>query len=439
MTDSLPTLTVSELRHWQWQDMHAFRLSGCDALQVDDCLRLLPGKRLVVSGRWGQQPAVVKLFFGKRHAELARTEADRLRALKQAGIAVPSLLAEQTGTDWSLLATAFVQGRALQAGNEDDLQRLVATVEKLYDAGFLQRDPHADNFLFDGDRLWCIDAGDLVPLAGDADKVVRDNLALLVVQMPLALMPRALELVRPLAHSRGVQDAQLDAAVDRACRRRIAKMLKKWSRASTAIGCFQRDDVAVFHDRTFWPSGPPDILFEGQFPGELLKDGNSAGVWRWQGLIIKQYRKNSWLTSFRRKFRLSRGWQSWLMGRTLLELGVPTARPLALVTGPGQEFIVQQELDGRVLWRVVHDQGEAGEKAADEARHLLRLLHQAGFIHGDCKAHNFFCTPDGVSLIDLDSMRWVPGSRRFRALAKKDKERLERGIADALSRSRPGA
>jgi len=58
---------------------------------------------------------------------------------------------------------------------------------------------------------------------------------------------------------------------------------------------------------------------------------------------------------------------------------------------------------------------------------LVKHLHQAGFVHGDLKAHNIWIKGNEPLLIDLDGME----KRRSENMVMEDWQRLYRDLANS--------
>ncbi len=96
------------------------------------------------------------------------TSADRLRpALTKHGISVPQIRWEHTRE--TVLVMEFAEGATLartvlaalpEARRRDLAGRVIdGYLDQLLEVGFFHGDPHAGNFILDGDRLWLIDFG----------------------------------------------------------------------------------------------------------------------------------------------------------------------------------------------------------------------------------------------------------------------------------------
>ena len=145
-----------------------------DKLVCTGILRLLPGKRLVCSGKWNGLDVVVKFFLdltdGKRH--FAREERG-IKALESSGIITPKLLFRGASVSGEVPLLGFeeisgsedlkeVWEKAESDGRRlDILTGLMTVIAKQHMSGICQEDPHIRNFLLSGENIYTID-GDAV-------------------------------------------------------------------------------------------------------------------------------------------------------------------------------------------------------------------------------------------------------------------------------------
>ncbi len=428
-------------------------------LELESRLRWLDNQRITYRGRFGGQPALIKLYpaSARRGDYHYRQELGGVRQLLEHGIITPALLySGQTETGDYCVVTQFLAGG-------DDLTRLslvgeqAATIghalgqalSRLHDAGLVQADAHLGNFIYFQDQIWTVDgAGIKAPARGPGRwwfKQVRlRNLALVLAQLPVTAEAFAAAVVA--GYQGEFTDYQIRLAVDHRRRRREQKYMRKTLRSCSEFevrkGGGQRQvirrdqldkrDLAELLDDL-------DGAIEG---GTLLKKGNSATLAkicpeeRW--LVIKRYNIKSLRHRLQRLLRPTRAQRSWQNGYRLLMWGLATPQPLALIekrVGPlrGRAYLICEYAASPLCleWyrRNAGTEVDAHRlsKALSATVAQLRVL---GLSHGDLKADNLTFDGQLVQLLDLDSLV-RPGSAS--ALAKathQDCQRLLRNWVD---------
>jgi tRNA A-37 threonylcarbamoyl transferase component Bud32 len=186
-----------------------------------------------------------------------------------------------------------------------------------------------------------------------------------------------------------------------------------------------------------------DFVDSSRARSSALKLHDEIDVYRttWMGrdVVVKCYKHVGLIHSLRHTLKGSRARRGWRNGRRLMELGVPTPRPLAYVDeyrGPllWRSLLVTTFEAGRRLDELLKDDRVAeGTKRRLVSQVLRRLDRLAchGVSHGDMKHTNILCQGSRIILTDLDGMRtsklgWV---RRFRTL--RDISRFFRGLVPA--------
>lgn len=172
--------------------------------------------------------------------------------------------------------------------------------------------------------------------------------------------------------------------------------------------------------------------------GRIIKSGKATTVAIVQSgsktFFIKRYNRKSSLYSFFRSVIPSRAAVTWHAALLLESVGVPTARPIALLekrTGPikRESYVVHEYLES------IHAMSFFGEgaspcpewqPAAAAIGDILFSLKRSLIIHGDLKGHNFIMHQQRPLLIDLDSLKSYRSPRRFKKQHPKDLKRFER-------------
>ena len=163
--------------------------------------------------------------------------------------------------------------------------------------------------------------------------------------------------------------------------------------------------------------------------GKHIKLHNVSDVYRvqWAGrdVVVKRYNHMGLLHSLRHTMKGSRARRGWRNGQRLLELGIPTPRPVAYIDeyrGPllWRSYLVTEYVDGRLLSGLLKDANVPHGVKRRVIRQVLRLIHRLslhGISHGDTKHTNILCVAGRAVLTDLDGIethRWQWLHRRRR-------------------------
>ncbi len=430
------------------------------ALDVQQWLRVLPGKRLVGRGEWQGRQVLAKLFIATGAERHWQRESNGIQALQRAGLATPDLLAsgELPGGGYYLF-TAFLAGsqslqqcwEALPDASTDSaaaraiLQEALQLIATMHRQGLAQTDMHLGNFLRYQQQLYVID-GDAIeavePGKPLSPKAVEANLALFFAQFEPgwdqqidSLLQYYTE-VNPLP-ALGAQ--QLSALVQAERQKRLNDFLGKALRDCTQFAVtrrFRQFSVVLRSEQEALAPllDDPDSAFAGT---PLLKDGGSSTVTRatvgGRDVVIKRYNIKGFGHWLKRFWRPSRAWHSWLAGWRLRFLGIATPQPLAMIErriGPlrREAWLITEYCPGSNLFQRL---GEAGDSLPDETTanailHTFRQLKEARISHGDFKATNLLWYDDRVWLIDLDAMQSHTGAPAWHKAWTRDRARFVR-------------
>ncbi len=424
MTGDAP-LSLSQLSRREWGEVAAFTLMiGEEPLYADRILRHLPGRRLAMRARWRGELVFAKLFF-QPEAEKAAPEQERQKALLAAGLPTPQPLELHQMDKGTVLIARWCDGEpagaALRHQEDQVMPALLDSVFGLYQAGWRQRDLHLDNFLFDGQQALILDAGDIdtLPAGRRRRGAILDNLALFCAQAPLDLRDTLLNRVTGALSERGLPSASLRARVYGHSRRRIARALRKWRRASSAIASHSDAHGDWLVERAL-PDEEKKALARALVAPDslpLIKKGSRISVHGDEHWVIKHYRDTSWKARLKQRWFRGRADVSWLMGWTWALLGIPTPRPVMLLRRrDAQAVIAFPRVEGVALSHLIERDPPRAHRVAPQAECWLERLHAAGFWHGDSKAQNVLVDAmEHVHWIDLDGAgfsRWRCRSRR---------------------------
>ncbi len=424
------------------------------SIQVSRILRILPGKRIVGEGRFNGESVLVKLFIAAGSERHWQRELQGVAALTAARLPTPEIIASGKLTDGGhAVLSRFLDGAdsladlwnaaASPKAALDTITPALAIVGRMHNAGLVQDDLHFGNFLIRSGSLYVID-GDAVraispgtPLDAGA---ARDNLAILLAQLPAEWDTRQTQLLDIYHRSTGIRltPSALSTSVRQARERRMQDFLAKSARDCTIFAvqrgftrfvAIQREHAAALAPLV----ADPDRAIA---QGALLKDGGSATVARCGNetlgpLVIKRYNLKNRRHALSRAWRPSRAWHSWREGLRLHFLGIATPQPLALIeqrAGPlrRRAWLVTAYCDGPDLLAHLDPASEPPPAEAAAIVRLFTTLQRERISHGDLKATNLLWHGGQVMLIDLDAVcRHRTDSAYMRAW-RRDRARLLR-------------
>jgi hypothetical protein len=177
----------------------------------------------------------------------------------------------------------------------------------------------------------------------------------------------------------------------------------------------------------------PDRLVES---ARAIKDGDRCTVRRIDTaagpLVIKRYNRRGPIHSVAHAIVRSRAAWSWRSAHRLLEAGLRTPRPRAMMEerwGPfrGRSFLLADFVEGAPLIEAAKADAARVAPLAAEFATLWEGLGRVRAVHGDMKATNFLVDAAGrIWIVDLDAMRFHPPGPLFRRERAKDRERFLR-------------
>lgn len=427
-------------------------------LQVNQWLRVLPGRRYVGRADWQGRRVLAKLLVGRRAGRQYRRERDGADSLMALGLNTPELLAADylSGAGGWLLFDylensgslgdrwlAVADQPPLSAAQEQVLGVALAAIGNMHAKGLWQEDLHLDNLLCRNNELFWVDGGGIRrgslsrPLA---QELVLDNLSVFFAQLPAMFDSFFVELLKYYRQGNpgsSLALSELQRKVIKIRRGRLRGYLDKIGRDCTLFSVQKGPTGLCAVSRQEAELLAPLLADPDRFmaAGEMLKDGGSATVVRFalggRNLVVKRYNikgAGHWL---RRCWRPSRAWHSWREANRLIFLGLATAKPLAMLERRtcwlrGCAYLVTEWLDGgNILTRFephVNNVPPAEEMSALEA--LFDALTRERISHGDLKGSNLIWRDGRWALIDLDVMRQHPTRRGFARAFIRDRARF---------------
>lgn len=435
--------------------------AGPAELQLLSLLRVLPGQRYVGAGVWRGRAVLAKLLVGPRAARQFQRERDGARLLASQGIATPVLLADglrEGEGGWLLfefvqggesLATAWEKVERLPPladAQSDVLGQALASIAGLHAKGLWQEDLHLDNLLRCDGRVYVVDGGGVraeQPGHALSRQRVLENLGVFFAQLPKRLEPYLEELLvyYLLANSEHALPLEaLEKQIAKVRAWRLRDLLAKAGRDCTLFSVTRGPSLLRAIVRNEEAAMLPvlegaDRLIE---QGHLYKTGGAATVAQvtanGRPLLIKRYNIKGVGHWFKRFWRPSRAWHSWIEAQRLQFLDIATPRPLAVLETRmlglrGTAYLVTEHLQGSDLMHCFSDHVEDGQVPEPQLTALDALfasLIRERISHGDMKGHNLFWEQGQWALIDLDAMQQHGTEASFAPAYAKDRARFLR-------------
>lgn len=357
----------------------------------------------------------------------ARQEWELARALEARGIPVVRHLALGERRTWagvreSILITEGFAGVPLEEAPGTDPEAVWRFVQRLHEAGVLQRDLHPGNLLVCPRPLdiRLVDLHGTVLKARLTADERAENLARLAVSFALPagaeICDRAARMRRRLCHERSRRCLR----VNREFGPRRAGGLRwrvRLPRLTEAVGRILEDPDGFLATRA-----------------RILKPGRSSTVGVADGLVLKRYNLRKAGNLVKDLFRQSKARRSYRKAYHLELAGVRTARIVATADRRwcgwlARSYVLMEEVPGAVeLGRRIAEGGLGDPGLIRQAGELLGRLHREGLTHRDLKESNLVLDRLGrLYLIDLDGLEYVDEVGPGRAAA--DLERFNRGVS----------
>lgn len=395
-------------------------------IEFKSLARVLPGRRVSGLAEFQDESHFVKVFLGPQARRYWRREMLGAQWLANADVPSPALLrqgamAGEGGVGYVCLFAPLAQARTVFDDDGQAMAEIVDLVATMHQAGLLQSDVHLGNFLRNGDAMYAVDTDSI--RRAQLLRVHFANLGMLLAQRRPTFDVEIDAMWDRYAASRGeyVQGmgsgAQLKQIVKKQRAERVRRYLRKTLRECTAFRHRKTFRLNVLCDRALWQQKDlqrlclfPATVFDEGIP---IKLGNSATLVRvtldGRSYIVKRYNVKSIPHRVRRWFK-RRARNAWMNGHLLSFLGIPSARPVALIENRlgwfvGACYLVMPDCGARSLDQVLSLDPNQFDEVAPQIIAILKQLAAAGLEHGDLKASNFVLRDGEVALIDFDSLR----------------------------------
>lgn len=409
-----------------------------DVLHCEEVIRIVPKKRLLAFGKWGDKDVAVKLFYENRNA---KRDADRdafgVESLMQTNVPTAKLLYKgniDKGRIHILILEKINDAVSLETlwenkKNIDDIRPLLhaVTIELAtqHVLGILQNDLHLRNFLVAEKNIYTLDGGKIDYIEQPLD--IQDSiayLALFLAQLGVGVPHLQQELFDIYANSRGwlVKPAEIKTFhkyLAQQTEDRMRKYKRKIFRPCSAFNRLNKINKTIMYDRQYESSQfqhlllNPDAYIDDP-KALILKAGRSSTIVKvvvdGRELVIKRYNiKNVW-HGLRRCLRTTRAKKSWQIAQQLYASGITTPRPVAFIENEllglhGKSYFIMDYLDGQHLenYFVSHKNDmQACERMAKDSITLLKNLTALRITQGDLKMTNILVANETPYLIDFD-------------------------------------
>lgn len=422
-------------------------------------LRVLPNQRYVGKAIWQDKTVLAKLFVGSRASKHYQRELAGVTLLAKQQIDTPKLLAHQVNEQGGYLLFEYlehsqtldhswqqlVQQPFLSAEQLAVLQTALTAIAQLHLQGIWQEDLHLDNLLQQNQNLFWIDGDGIKaerighPLS--TEKVMA-NLAIFFAQLPPSLDNYLTPLLTHYQlHNNHVTLSliALKQAITKFRNWRVKNIQKKirrdctlFSVKNTAHGYY---GVWRTEESTLAPvlANPDHYIEQGRFIKGFGTTNVIDTVVNGLHIVLKRYNIKSFTHRLSRFWRPTRGWHSWEAGFRLQMLGIPTAKPLALIEERhcfmrARAWLITEYLDGPDLLTHLkpYENSKLPTTELNSLKQLFSLLIRFRISHGDLKGTNLFWVNNAWVLIDLDAVKQHRSISSFKKAYGKDRARFLR-------------
>lgn len=418
------------------------KLSGHDdILFCDEIVRLVPGKRLVAFGLWGDKNIVAKIFYERGNARRhAKREVTGIEKLIASNTPTPTLLLNTTAQKQKIHILIFE--RIIDAVNLDALlqqkhftpelisimQEITLELATQHVLGIVQKDLHLKNFLITPKKIYTLDGGSIIQHEGILSKEKSlDHLALFFSQMGAGNESLLDTLFQTYSQSRSwiIKKSDIDFLKNSTAKYlhdRWVRYEKKIQRSSSAFARIQTGKSLVMYDRAYLSFQLEEILLNPesifkQHETALIKEGRSSTVIKIKidskYFILKRYNLKSKWHALRRCLRPSRAATSWTLAQRLHLMNIPTAKPIAFIENRflgfrGKSYFIMEFIDGPTAKDFFESQS-INPNTVEIAKKIISIflnLAKVCLTHGDLKATNILIQDnDFPVIIDLDGMQ----------------------------------
>jgi len=440
------------------------QLEDGSQLTVQEILRLMPGKRVVVAGTWQEKAVVAKIFFdaqkAMRHAE---KEKKGHAVLTKRKILTPALLHHAATEDRRVHVLFYEhvqQAKSLQAiwqKQQSDAEIITLLKTIIYELatqhvlGLQQHDLHMGNFLLKEGKIYTLDAAQIT---AEEFLLSREqsmqNLALLLSQLGPTHQGLQHLLFEYYAWVRGwvVRDKDFAemARLIKACyqkrwqayRKKITRNCTQFIKHSSLTRfVVQRRDMQGKEIAQFIEN--PEAYFQDEHV-QMLKAGRSSTVIKLnldgKTYVAKRFNMKNLMHRLRRCMRPTRAAHGWSIAMKLELFGLRTARPVAFIENRffgmrGASYLLMEYIEGPDLVAFMQSNPDQIEETVAKVANMLKAWVSLELTHGDLKASNILINQHHMPLmIDLDGCQEHVSVLSLEHAWKKEIKRLLENFKD---------
>ncbi len=445
---SIEAMTLKKLQDTKYQVASPFQLSIDDqAIQCDQLLRIVPGKRMVFLGSYANNKAIIKLFLHSSRAEkhwLRETSGAEL--LGKYHILTPELITRGLSDEGVyFLVFRYIEGQNLAefwANNdhqkrEQQLKSMMSVLEQHHCSGLAHQDLHYANFFLeivpneDERKIYTLDGEELKASAVPLKKKNRlNNLALFLAQTFDITKNSSMVLLKEYSSLANMNLTKTDLtqfwhSIQFFQMGRIEHYLKKILRECTEVIYEKKQQAYTLCRREYHTSAiqelldQPELFFQNE-QSAFLKQGNTCTVKSVlvgdEKYVVKRYNPKGIAYELLHKGQNSRARKSWINAHLLRFMGILTPEPVALIElspslGKRCSYFICKYQQGQSSWDFFCDDKKCDENlrrdkqiVADKLITTLNQLSNYNISHGDLKGSNFLIDESNVWILDLDAM-----------------------------------
>ncbi|MDR3492330.1 MAG: lipopolysaccharide kinase InaA family protein [Gammaproteobacteria bacterium] len=459
-SQSLSEISLASLRQLKSPLGAFFQVSlpeSREPLFCQNVVRILPGKRLVAFGTWGDKTVVIKLFYARgKSAQHAERDYEGIKILTDGAVLAPAVYYHGPALNKRIRVIVFEKIAGL---NLDDIwqgKQNIKSLHRLLKAmtielatqhvlGILQHDLHFKNFIIQKNRIYTIDGGAVEVFDKPLSKIISiDNLALFFAQLGVGKIALKQSLFQLYAQSRGWQRKEKDL-------KRLELSEKNWQksrwenysekimRTCTAFMRLSSSRSAIMYDRSYETSELLSCLKNPDAKmttAQILKNGRSATVAKIKidqhEMVLKRYNIKGIFHWLRRCLRPTRAACGWKLGQLLRISDIPTAKPIAYIEKTflglrNKSYFLMEYVEGVTAGEFFETISVSDPVAIDVAQQIVEIFFDLALLkitHGDLKKTNILIRDNNPVLIDLDGMTLHKSNYAFKLAFKAEIKRF---------------